>query len=138
MCHYCNVFHWSLFWFLWYQTSPILGCTASTENNIQKIFEPKWTQKYDNVGGIKWSRYGPCPLGARSPDSEPIEILHRFCMAHSPASTRRSMDVRVLCSLDVLIYVLIVCVSNYHPGGSISGNMGRGFGRSPIKHNKQC
>ncbi len=26
MGHYCNVFHLSLFWFLWYQTSPILGC----------------------------------------------------------------------------------------------------------------
>ncbi len=65
MCHYCSVIHLSLFWFLW-QTSPILGWTkTSTENNIQKISDPKWTQKYDNVGGFKWSRSGPCPLGVR-------------------------------------------------------------------------
>ncbi len=64
VCHYCNVIHLSLFWFLWYQSSPILGWTkTSTENNIQKIFDPKWTQKYDNVGAFKWSRSGPCPLG---------------------------------------------------------------------------
>ncbi len=25
VCHYFSVIHLSLFWFLWYQTSPILG-----------------------------------------------------------------------------------------------------------------
>ena len=25
LCHYSSVFHLSLFWFSWYQTSPILG-----------------------------------------------------------------------------------------------------------------
>ncbi len=64
LCLYCNVFHLSLFWFSWYQTSPILGWTkTSTENHIQKIFDLKWTQKYDNVGGFKWSQSEPCPLG---------------------------------------------------------------------------
>ena len=64
VCHYWSVIHLSLFWFMWYQTSPILGWTkTSTENNKQKIFDPKWTQKYDNVGGFKWSRFEPCPLG---------------------------------------------------------------------------
>ena len=52
---------------LMYQTSPILGWTkTSTENNLQKIFNPKWAQKYDNVGGFKWSWFGPCPLGYRT------------------------------------------------------------------------
>ena len=83
MCHYCNVFHLSPFWFSWYQTSPILGWTkANTENNPVDISgtlvgespdclllsgtvvgDPKWTQKHDNVGGFKWSQSGPCPLG---------------------------------------------------------------------------
>ena len=76
VCHYCSVIHLSLFWFLWYQTSPILGWTkTSTENNIQKIFDPKWTQKYDNVGGFKWSWSGPCPLGTAHFDNSENRVI---------------------------------------------------------------
>ncbi len=67
LCHYCNVFHLSLF-FGSSGTKPVPfrdELKASTGNNIQKIFNPKWTQKYDNVGGFKWSQFRPCPLGRR-------------------------------------------------------------------------
>ena len=54
MSHSCNVFHLSFFtggaWSKG-RSHPILGWTkASAENNVQKIFDPKWTHKYDNVG----------------------------------------------------------------------------------------
>ncbi len=31
--------------------------------DIQKMLDPKWAHKHDNVGGFKWSCSRPCPLG---------------------------------------------------------------------------
>ena len=88
LCHYCSVFHLSPFCFSWswYQTSPILSWTkTSTENNIQKISDPKWTQ---NVGRFKWSRSGPCPLGwSRARPSFGLtstQAIRDLFMWHSP------------------------------------------------------